>query len=144
MLHSLTTTFSHPQMTQEKLTFGVARILATDNDTFIHITDLTGAETIAKVTGGMKVKVHRDESSPYASMLAAQDAAAKAMERGINAVHIRIRARGGVKTRVAGPGAQSAMRALIRSGLKIGRIDDVTPIAYDSTRKKGGRRGRRL
>lgn len=131
-------------MSTEKLTFGVARILATDNDTFIHITDLTGTETIAKVTGGMKVKVHRDESSPYASMLAAQDAAARAIERGINAVHIRIRARGGVKTRVVGPGGQSAMRALIRSGLKIGRIEDVTPVAYDSTRKKGGRRGRRL
>ena len=42
------------------------------------------------------------------------------------------------------PGAQSALRALARSGMKIGRIEDVTPIPSDSTRKKGGRRGRRL
>ena len=41
-------------------------------------------------------------------------------------------------------GAQSALRALARSGMKIGRIEDVTPIPSDSTRKKGGRRGRRL
>lgn len=128
----------------EKLNFGVAHVLASDNDTFIHITDITGRETIAKVTGGMKVKAHRDESSPYASMLAAQDAADKALKRGIHAVHIMLRARGGVSTRTPGPGAQSALRALIRSGLKIGRVEDVTPIACDSTRKKGGRRGRRL
>ena len=41
-------------------------------------------------------------------------------------------------------GAQSALRALARSGMKIGRIEDVTPIPSDSNRKKGGRRGRRL
>ncbi|EAA20992.1 40s ribosomal protein s14 (fragment) [common tobacco]-related [Plasmodium yoelii yoelii] len=38
----------------------------------------------------------------------------------------------------------STYRALARSGLKIGRIEDVTPIPTDSTRKKSGRRGRRL
>lgn len=130
--------------TQEKLNFGVAHIYASDNDTFIHITDLTGAETISKITGGMKVKAHRDESSPYAAMLATQDAVAQAKSRGIDAVHIKLRAAGGVKTRVVGPGAQSAMRALMRNGLRIGRIEDVTPVACDSTRKKGGRRGRRL
>lgn len=48
------------------------------------------------------------------------------------------------RTRTPGPGAQSALRALARSGLKIGRIEDVTPIPSDCTRRKGGRRGRRL
>jgi len=38
----------------------------------------------------------------------------------------------------------AALRALARAGLKIGRIEDVTPIPTDSTRRKGGRRGRRL
>jgi ribosomal protein S11 len=38
---------------------------------------MSGRETIVKVTGGMKVKADRDESSPYAAMLAAQDVAAK-------------------------------------------------------------------
>ena len=42
-----------------------------------HVTDLSGKETITKVTGGMKVKADRDESSPYAAMLAAQDVAEK-------------------------------------------------------------------
>lgn len=46
--------------------FAVAHILATFNDTFIHITDLSGRETLCRVTGGMKVKADREESSPYA------------------------------------------------------------------------------
>ena len=52
--------------------------------------------------------------------------------------------RTGNKTKTPGPGAQSALRALARAGLKIGRIEDVTPIPSDSTRRKSGRRGRRL
>lgn len=105
-------------------------------------------------------------------------------ELGITALHIKLRATGGNKTKTPGPGAQSALRALSRSGLKIGRIgelshtnlalalvcrcivlcfwrcwelrphpvspttpfvaEDVTPMPTDSTRRKGGRRGRRL
>lgn len=119
----------------------------------------------------------------------------------MNALHIKLRATGGNRTKTPGPGAQSALRALARSGIKIGRIgecrpaealllfcsvsvlaqgcwactrlshaclhlqyhtllpkhrltecppllppaaEDVTPIPTDSTRRKGGRRGRRL
>ena len=62
-----------PQVREGELVFGVARIFASFNDTFVHITDLSGRETISRVTGGMKVKADRDESSPYAAMLAAQD-----------------------------------------------------------------------
>ena len=51
---------------------------------------------------------------------------------------------GGNRTKTPGPGAQSALRALARAGMKIGRIEDCTPIPSDATRKKGGRRGRRL
>ncbi|KAI1032718.1 hypothetical protein LB504_006384 [Fusarium proliferatum] len=131
-------------VTTGELVFGVARIFASFNDTFVHVTDLSGRETITRVTGGMKVKADRDESSPYAAMLAAQDVAARCKELGINALHIKIRATGGNGTKTPGPGAQSALRALARAGMKIGRIEDVTPTPSDSTRRKGGRRGRRL
>jgi small subunit ribosomal protein S14e len=56
---------------------------------------ISGRETICRVTGGMKVKADRDESSPYAAMLAAQDVAVRCKELGINALHIKIRATGG-------------------------------------------------
>jgi small subunit ribosomal protein S14e len=40
--------------------------LASFNNTFIHVTDLSGRETYARISGGMKVKADREESSPYA------------------------------------------------------------------------------
>lgn len=43
-------------------------------------------------------------------------------ELGVTAVHVKLRATGGNKTKTPGPGAQSALRALARSGMKIGRI----------------------
>lgn len=49
----------------------------------------------------------------------------------------------GTGSKTPGPGGQAALRALARAGIKIGRIEDVTPIPSDSTRRKGGRRGRR-
>ncbi|AAK39758.1 40S ribosomal protein S14 (nucleomorph) [Guillardia theta] len=124
--------------------FGVVHIFASFNDTFIHVTDLSGSETLVRRTGGMEVKADRDESSPYAAMMAAQKVAEKCRELGINALHIKLRGKGGNSNKSPGPGAQSAIRALARSGIKIGRIEDVTPIPSDSTRRKGGRRGRRL
>ena len=57
---------------------------------------------------------------------------------------IKYRAPGGNKANNTGPGAQAAIRALTRAGMTITRIEDVTPIAHDGTKKKGGRRGRRV
>ena len=92
----------------------------------------------------MKVKSDRDESSPYAAMNAAKDVAERCKELGITCLHIKLRATGGSMNKNPGPGAQAALRALARSGLKIGRIEDTTPIPHDGTRRKSGRRGRRL
>jgi small subunit ribosomal protein S11 len=124
--------------------WGVAHIYASFNNTIITITDLTGAETIAKVSGGMVVKAARDESSPYTAMQMAGQIAEQAMTSGIIGVHVRVRAPGGNGQRSPGPGAQAAIRALARAGLKIGRIEDVTPIPHDGTKPSGGKRGRRV
>lgn len=124
--------------------WGVAHIYSSSNNTIVHITDLTGAETISIWSGGRIVKADREEGSPYAAMQAAARAAAEAMAKGIIGVHVKVRAPGGSKSKIPGPGAQAAIRALARAGLKIGRIEDVTPTPHDGTRPKGGRRGRRL
>ena len=89
----------------------VCHIYASFNDTFVHVTDPSGRETICKVTGGMKVKADRDEASPYAAMLAAQDVAQKCKDLGIGGLHIKMRATGGNRTKTPGPGAQSALRS---------------------------------
>jgi len=128
--------------TNEK--WGIAHIYSSYNNTIIHITDLTGAETVSISSGGCHVNADRYESSPFAAMKAANAVVDAAKTKGFTALHIKVRAVGGVGSRVPGPGAQSAIRALARGGFKIGRIDDVTPIPHDTTRRKGGKRGRRV
>ncbi|MCC6012999.1 MAG: 30S ribosomal protein S11 [Candidatus Verstraetearchaeota archaeon] len=128
----------------KNLRWGIAHIYSSFNNTIVHITDITGAETISIQSGGRFVKADRDKPSPYAAMMAAMKAAQEAMEKGINAVHIKVRAPGGHKSKTPGPGAQAAIRALARTGLVIGRIEDVTPTPHDTTRRPGGRRGRRV
>ncbi|KAG2474238.1 MAG: 30S ribosomal protein S11 [Nitrosopumilales archaeon] len=129
---------------EEKERWGVVHIFSSYNNTIIHMTDLTGAETVAISSGGIHVTADRYESSPFAAMKAANAVIEVARSKGFTGFHIRVRAVGGVGSRVPGPGAQAAIRALARGGFKIGRIDDVTPIPHDTTRKKGGKRGRRV
>lgn len=124
--------------------WGVVHIFSSFNNTIVHITDLSGAETVAFCSGGMFVKADRLESSPYAAMQAASKASQVAKDKGVGSVHIKVRAPGGHLAKTPGPGAQAAIRAIARSGLKIGRIEDVTPIPHDGTRRPGGRRGRRV
>ena len=124
--------------------WGIANIYASYNNIMITLTDITGAETLAKVTGGMIVKQAKDESSPYAAQKAAERIAEIAAEKEITGIHVKVRAHGGNRSTSPGPGAQAAIRALARAGLKIGRIEDVTPIPHDGTKPKGGRRGRRV
>jgi len=145
-----------PTVQEKPEKWGIAHIFSSFNNTIIHLTDLTGAETIAISSGGMHSNADRYESSPFAAMKAANAVVEVARSRGFTGFHIRVRAVGGVGSRVPGPGAQAAIRALARatsnkeddesggSAFRIGRIDDVTPIPHDTTRKKGGKRGRRV
>merc|ERR1712232_402417 len=130
------------QAVKNESRWGVAHIFASFNDTFVHVTDVTGRETISRVTGGMKVKANREILSLRCDVSSTR--CCSTLPLGVTSVHIKIRATGGNRSKTPGPGAQSALRALARAGLKIGRIEDVTPIPTDCTRKKGGRRGRRL
>ena len=123
--------------------WAIVRIFSSFNNTIIHMTDLTGAETLGIASGGMFVKADRLKPSPYAAMKAAQHIAGIAKDKGVNAIHIKVRAPGGIGSKTPGPGAQSAIRVLARSGFRIGRIEETTPIPHDGTRKPGGRRGRR-
>lgn len=132
-------------MQKQNSRWGIAHIYASYNNTIIHITDITGTETIALASGGMMVKQDRLESSPTAAMMAAKRAAELSLERGIDSIHVKIKAPGGHNgPSNPGPGAQAAVRALSRRGLRIGIIEDVTPMPHDGCRKKGGKRGRRV
>lgn len=134
-----------PTEISEKIRWGIAHIYSSYNNTIIHITDITGTETLARSSGGQVVKADRLESSPTAAMLAAKKVAEAIRDKGINGLHVRVKAPGGHQGPASpGPGAQAAIRALSRAGLRIGKIEDVTPEAHDGCRAKGGRRGRRV
>jgi len=124
--------------------WGIAHIYSSSNNTIIHITDITGSETLSRVSGGMITKRDKDKGMPYPAMKAAQKAASDAIAKGLMGVHLRVRATGGIGKRIPGQGAQSAIRSLVRAGLRVGTIEDVTPVPHDGCRKKGGRRGRRI
>ena len=127
-----------------KAKWGIAHIYSSENNTIIHITDMSGSETITRISGGMITDRDKDKGSAFPAMKAARRAASEAMEKGITGVHLRIRAPGGNKKKIPGQGAQPAIRGLVRAGLRVGRIKDVTPVPHDNSRKPGGRRGRRV
>ena len=78
-------------------------------------------------------------------MSAAAKVAEICHDKGVTALHVKIRAPGGHNGPMnPGPGAQAAVRALSRRGLRIGFIEDVTPVPHGGCRKKGGKRGRRV
>ena len=130
---------------QKNERWGVVHIYASYNDTIIHITDISGSETLAVASGGMVVKSDRMENSPTAAMIAAKRVAEQALDKGLTGLHVKVRAPGGHNgPNNPGPGAQAAIRALSRMGLRIGLIEDVTPLPHGGCRKKGGRRGRRV
>lgn len=124
--------------------WAIAHIHSSFNNTIITITDITGAETIAQATGGMIAKADRDESSPYTAMLMAAQLADKLRERGVTGIRVQVKAATGRKSRTTAPGAQAAIRAFARAGLRIGKIVDATPIPHDGTKRPGGKRGRRV
>merc|ERR1712110_1067768 len=87
----LRTPSNQPEQQRQGERLWCVHIKATFNNTFIHVTDLSGRETYARITGGMKVKADREESSPYAAMLAAVDIVKALQVVGINAIHIKLR-----------------------------------------------------
>jgi len=125
--------------------WGVIHIYSSYNNTHLHVTDITGSETITKVSGGMVTKSDRLKATPNVAMAAAKDIASACLKAGVNSLYVKLRGVGGHNGPMnPGPGAQAAIRMLTRHGIKLGRIEDVTPVPHDSCKKKGGRRGRRV
>lgn len=123
---------------------GIVNIYSSFNNTIIHVTDATGAETISRVSAGMVTDKGRLQGEPFPAMKAAKKAAEETKEKGIEKVDIQVRAPGGQKMKMPGKGAQPAIRAISRSELEVGDIEDVTPKPHDGCRAKGGKRGRRV
>lgn len=130
---------------EDPLKIGIVYIYASKNNTIVHITDATGSHTISRKSGGMFTDVDRNKPTPWTAMVAAKAAAEEARAAGISKVVVRVRGRGGNRSpQPNNRAASAAIKALVRAGLRIISIEDVTPIPHDSIRKPGGRRGRRV
>ncbi|MDY6777952.1 MAG: 30S ribosomal protein S11 [Candidatus Nanohaloarchaea archaeon] len=126
----------------DKEKWGIVHIFSSFNNTIVHVTDITGAETISRITSGMTTDKGRLQGGAFPAMKAAKKAAEEAQEKGLKGVHIRVRAPGGTQQKIPGQGAQPAIRAITRSDLNVGKIEDVTPVPHDSTRPKKSQAGR--
>ncbi|MFA6320715.1 MAG: 30S ribosomal protein S11 [Candidatus Omnitrophota bacterium] len=113
------------------VTSGIARILATFNNTIVTITDKEG-NTIAWASTGSAGFKGSKKSTPFAAGIAAENAAKKASERGVKEVEVYVK----------GPGAgrESAIRSIQAAGLAIRSIRDVTPIPHNGCRPEKRRR----
>ena len=129
---------------RKKGRLAVVHVYSSKNDTIITATDVSGAETLAWASGGMMVKSSREEGKPYAAMQAAAKLVNQLKDKGVDTVHIKIRAPGGNGSKTPGGGAQAVVRTIARMKMRVGRIEDVTPLPTDSMKRAGGRRGRRV
>ncbi len=116
---------------RKNITSGVAHVNASFNNTMITITDAQGNAISWSSAGTMGFKGSR-KSTPYASQVAGEDAAKKAMEHGVKTLEVN----------VSGPGSgrESALRALQAAGLIVTTIRDVTPIPHNGCRPPKRRR----
>jgi small subunit ribosomal protein S11 len=116
---------------KKNISSGVVHIQSTFNNTIVTITDQAGNVVSWSSSGVQGFKGSR-KSTPFASQLAAEDAAKKAMEHGMKTVEVYVK----------GPGAgrESALRALQSTGFHVLTIKDVTPIPHNGCRPPKRRR----
>ncbi len=110
---------------------GVAHIHASFNNTIVTITDTAGNVITWSSSGNKGFKGSR-KSTPFASQLAAETAATKAIEHGMRQVEVFVKG--------PGTGRESAIRAIQAAGLEIVAIRDVTPIPHNGCRPPKRRR----
>ena len=116
---------------RKNVTYGVAHIKSSFNNTIITFTDQTGATISWASSGNVGFKGSR-KSTPFAAQLAAEGAARRAMEHGLRQVEVLVKG--------PGSGREAAIRALQAAGLNVLSIRDVTPIPHNGCRPPKRRR----
>ncbi len=116
---------------RKNVSMGVAHIHASFNNTIVTITDTVGNVLSWSSAGNKGFKGSR-KSTPFASQLAAETAAKKAMEHGMRQVEVYVKG--------PGTGRESAIRSIQAAGLEVVAIKDVTPIPHNGCRPPKRRR----
>ena len=116
---------------KKNVAVGQAHIKSTFNNTIVSITDPSGAVIAWASSGQVGFKGSR-KSTPYAAQQAAEVAAKRAMEHGMRKVDVFVKG--------PGSGRETAIRSLQATGLEVGAISDVTPVAHNGCRPPKRRR----
>ena len=116
---------------RKNIATGVAHVNSSFNNTKILISDVQGNAIAWSSAGTMGFKGSR-KSTPFAAQMAAENAARKAQEHGMRKVDVFVKG--------PGSGRETAIRSLQASGLEVGSIQDVTPMAHNGARPAKRRR----
>jgi small subunit ribosomal protein S11 len=117
--------------TKRSLPKGTVHVQATFNNTIVSITDDGGNVVTWKSSGSAGFKGSR-KSTPYAAQIAAEKAIEQAKDLGLTKVDVIIKG--------IGSGRESAVRALMASGVSINSIKDITGIPHNGCRPRKARR----
>jgi small subunit ribosomal protein S11 len=116
---------------KKNVSHGQAHIKSTFNNTIVTITDLSGNTLSWASAGNVGFKGSR-KSTPFAAQLAAEQAARRAQEHGLQRVDVFVKG--------PGSGRETAIRSLAATGLEIVGISDVTPVPHNGCRPRKRRR----
>ena len=123
--------YSKKKKAKRVITNGIAYVQSTFNNTIVSIADNEG-NVISWASAGQKGFKGSRKSTPYAAQVAADSAAAKALEYGMKVLRVEIKG--------PGSGRETALRALQSRGFKILSIKDTTPLPHNGTRPPKKRR----
>ena len=128
---SVKSSYSKKKKVKKNILNGIAYVQSTFNNTIISIADTNG-NVISWASAGQKGFKGSRKSTPYAAQVAADAAAAKALEVGMKVLSVEVKG--------PGSGRESAIRALSAAGLQVTSISDVTPLPHNGCRPKKQRR----
>ncbi len=123
--------YSKKKKTKKGILNGIAYVQSTFNNTIVSIADTNG-NVISWASAGQKGFKGSRKSTPYAAQVAADSAAAKALELGMKNLSVEVKG--------PGSGRETALRALQARGFKIISIKDTTPMPHNGTRPPKKRR----
>ena len=116
---------------RKNVTYGVAHIKSSFNNTIITFTDQQG-NTLSWASPGIVGFKGSRKSTPFAAQLAAEAAARRAMEHGVRKVDVMVKG--------PGSGRETAIRSIQNTGIEVVGIKDVTPIPHNGCRQPKRRR----
>ena len=116
---------------KKNISYGVAHIYSTFNNTILCISD-RGGNVLSWSSGGNVGFKGTRKSTPFAAQISAQQVAKGAQDHGVREIDVIVKG--------PGPGRESAIRSLQAAGLQVNLIKDTTPIPHNGCRPPKRRR----